>query len=237
MGSAGDDAPPGAIDAPVDQRMIDAPCVVQVGPTCGGKLWSTDFSVDPTTIDNNCDGVADFHVRETLALPGTLANGVWAEPGSFMAPALHLDTAPADPFLTRTIVHARMRSVAVGMGSRHGALLWIDVGDNGTQFGSVFVEMRQTGDAASQNISLWEKAEGGVEIFLDPLPPGFDTGFHDVDLDIDPTAETVTFSVDGVNRGNFGFEEKLFSPSTHAASLTADGSSAEFDAFSVERCP
>ena len=223
-------------DAPIDQRMIDAPCVVQVGPSCGGKLWSTDFSVDPTTIDNNCDGIADFHMRQNQALPGTLSGGVWAEPGSFAAPAQQLDTYPVDPFLTRTIVHARMRSVEVGMGARHGALLWIDVGFDGTHFGSVFVEMRLTGGASTQNISLLSKMDQGVEVFLDPIP-GFDPGFHDVDLDIDPPSRKITFAVDGVNRGDYYFLSSPVGTISESATLTADGSSAEFDAFSVERCP
>ena len=229
VGSAGDDAPSAVLDSPIDQ-----PCVVQVGPTCGGKLWATDFSLDPTTIDQNCDGVADFHMRQNQALPGTLSAGVWAEPGLF--PDQQLDTLPVDPFLTRTIVHARMRNVQVETGSLHGALLWIDVGIDGSQFGSVFVEMRLTGGASTQNITLFSKAEQGVEIVLDPVP-GFDPGFHDIDLDIDPPSRKITFAIDGVNRGDYYFLPNPVGSSNETASLTADGTSAEFDAFSVERCP
>lgn len=227
------DAAHASIDAPVD-RMIDAPCLVQIGPTCGGKLWSSDFSIDPTTIDNNCDGVPDFHMRQGQQLPGTLSNGVWAEPSSMQAPAQQLDTQPADPFLTRTIVHARMRNVAVENGPRHGALLWIDVGDNGTQYGSVFVEMRLTGTMDSQNITLFSRLNGN-DIIQNPIP-GFDTGFHDVDLDIDPPTKKITFTVDGVNRGDRYYDVGLGS-GNKAVTLTADGASSEFDSFSVESCP
>jgi hypothetical protein len=233
-GDALADAPRMVIDAPVD-RMIDAPCVVQVGPTCGGKLWSTDFSVDPRTIDNNCDGVADFHMHDGQQMPGTLSNGVWAEPGAMFAPAHLLETDPPDSFLTRTIVHARMRNVtAIEAGTRHGAFLAIDVGYNGTQFGTVFVEMRLTGDASSQNITLFEELQGN-EILLVP-GQGFDTGFHDVDLDIDPPSRKITFTVDGVDRGDRYFDLTTGTVD-EAAALAADGANAEFDEFSVESCP
>ena len=227
----GDDAPQTVLDAPVDQR-IDAPCVIQVGPTCGGKLWSTDFSVDPTTIDHNCDGTADFHVRQDVPLPGTLSAGVWAEPGS---PIEQLDTHPAGPFITRTIVHARLRNVEVEMGSRHGALLSIDLGIDATHFGTVFVEMRRTGGASSQNITLFSKDQN-FDVVLDPIP-GFDTGFHDLDLDLDPPSRKITLSVDGVNRGDYFFISSSVGTVADAATLSADGTSAEFDAFSVESCP
>ena len=241
LGSAGSgDAPQPVFDAPID-RGIDAPCVVQIGPTCAGTQWSTDFSVDPTTLDTNCDGLADFHMRQNEALPGTLSAGVWAETSSFQAPAQQLDTHPAEPFLTRTLVHARMRNVEVGMGARHGALLWVDVGDDGTHFGSVFVEMRLTGGAMTQNITLFTLStmmDQSFEVVLDPIP-GFDTGFHDVDLDIDPPSRKVTFTVDGVNRGDYFFISNSVGGQTvnQTAMLTADGSSAEFDSFSVESCP
>lgn len=209
---------------------VDAPAPDAGGGRCGGKQWHADFSSDPTMLDQNGDGVPDWALRDGTPFPvDELGGGVWSEP----APGRPLDTQPKQPFVTRTLVHGRMRGTAVD-GAR-GAVFWINVGyDVAGTFAPVYVDAKLQADT-SQTLSLWTKTSAGVEVALATLD-GFSNEFIDFDLDIDPGTLAVRFAT---ARGTSTFTAIRQSSSAldQWATVVAYSTAAEFDDVRIEVCP
>src|SRR5215831_11077631 len=85
-------------DAPPDAAVVSPDVALDAG-ACNGMVWLADFSTDPTA-------TTQFAMRDGGVLGGTLSGGVWSEPGTSGRP---LDSQPKQSFLTRTLVHVRMR--------------------------------------------------------------------------------------------------------------------------------
>lgn len=218
-----DAAMPDAIDAPQPRDAAG-------GPACGGKVWLADFTTDPTTLDLNGDGMPDFAMRDAQPLGGTLASGVWSE--SMPRP---LDSQPKQPFLTRTVVHVRMRNTVMPAPGGLGAIFWINVDYDGTNFAPLYINAAlQSGN--TQTATLVGKS-GPSAAYVIAQVSFLDTGMHDYYLDIAPTQHVVDFKVDALDMPGKSFTAFAANGNTDEwASLDA-ATASDFDELSVEVCP
>jgi hypothetical protein len=219
-----------SIDAAVDTSVVDTRIADAPG-VCNGKLWLADFSTDPTALDVNGDGVADWALRDGSSFPtAQLVGGVWSTPSASVA----LDTQPKQDFTTRVLIHVRMRNTTVG-GAR-GAVFWINVGyDAGNSFAPLYVDAKLQG-AGTQTLSFWTKNAVGVEQLLDQatsLPPDF----LDVDLDVDPTTLRVKYAGGGITGTSMLVRQPQGSATDKWATVVAYSGASEFDMVRVEVCP
>jgi hypothetical protein len=245
-GLGGTDAPPTSLDgtnvapdalapdAPAAGKH-DAPMLEMNGSACGGAVWHADFSVDPTTIDLNGDGIDDFALRAGGALPGSLSNGTWIVP----AGSSPLDTQPKQPFTTRVVVDVTMQSVT--RGSDHGAVCWINTGYTATMFEPLFLDLQRDSDSSnSQTLTVFGKqGSDAVEAQIDAFSVG-DDNLHHFHVDIDPSALTYHLTMDGStqDRGSKSYYAIPLNGSTDqwATVVAYDGDSV-FDDFQVKVCP
>jgi hypothetical protein len=226
---AGTDAIIAPGDAPADSSH-DA--TVLVGSACGGKLWHADFSVDPTTIDLNGDGIPDFGTRDGSPLAGVLGSGVWTVPANSAA----LDTHPAQPFTTRVVMDVVMRDLTRGSGD-HSTVVWIDTSYTATSFAVLFLDLRRDSDTLdSQTWTTYGKIDDDETLIdYDYLE---DDDVHHFHFDIDPTALTYDLSVDGYDEGTYNYYSMdRGSNNDEWATVDALGGDSEFDDFQVEVCP
>jgi hypothetical protein len=239
------EAPPpaGAIDAartpPVhDTALADDAAAGDASPdACAGTVWLTDFSVDPTTLDD--DGVPEFAMRDGSALGGTLADDVWTQAvtGGDIRP---LDTEPKQTFTTRTLVHVRMANTMVppaGSGN-FGAVFWINVGYAGSNMSVLFVDAELQPGGETQTAFLYTKTDAGtvVPLFTES---GLDAGMHDYYLDIDPVADVVQLAIDTMSAVSLDFPAFPAGTNTDQwASIDAwANTTAEYGYERVESCP
>jgi hypothetical protein len=156
-------------------------------PCANKRVWSADFSADPTTLNLNGDPALDWRIREGGGLPGVLADGVWSI-GS--AAAVALDTQPKDNFNRRLRATARLRQTAM---ATRGVMLAINVDYSPMAYMPLFVEVRLDAEHERQSATLFAKtptSELALASFLD-----LGTGMVDVMLDVDPMQNTVTVTV------------------------------------------
>jgi len=222
-------------DGTPDTRSADAPKLLMNGSACGGAVWHADFSVDPTTIDLNGDGIDDFAVRGGGPLPGSLGSGLWTVPANSAA----LDTQPKQPFTTRVVIDVTMQDVTRGSGD-HSTVCWINTAYTSTAFAPLFIDARRDSDeATSQTISIYGKmGSNAVESSIDAFSFG-DNNLHHYHLDIDPSALTYDLVVDGsMDRGSKAYYSiALNGNDDQWATVQALGGDSVFDDFQVEVCP
>lgn len=167
---------PEADAAAVDVEPL--PCTVRFA-------WTADFTVDPTTLNNNAGPEADWRLREGGAFPGLLADGLWSVTSTA---GVTLDTQPKTDFNRRTRATARLRNTSTA-GTR-GVLLSLNADYSPMTFMPLYLEVRLAADAATQTATLFGKDATG-EITIASFPD-LTTGMLDVMLDIDPAANQVT---------------------------------------------
>jgi len=212
-------------DAAID-TMRDAaplPCATQT-------VWLADFSADPTTVNGNGDGTNDWAMRDMGTLPGTLASGVWTEPGT---PTRPLDSQPKQDFATPTRVDVRMRnSTRTG---NYGAVFWINVDYTTTTFAPLYVNAQRLTNGAGHEVTLYGKTDAATSVVLvqATLIP-FD--FVDVSLDIRPATNTVTVAFNGVSVDRTYTEIPRAGNDDRWATVLAWGADADFDLVRVEVC-
>jgi hypothetical protein len=221
IATPGDAAPDSSHDATVAK-----------GSACGGKLWHTDFSVDPTTIDLNGDGIADFATRDGTPLAGTLGSAGWTVPANSAA----LDTRPPQPFTTRIVIDVVMRNLTRGSGD-HSTVMWINTAYAQSSFAPLFLDLRLESDAGSaQTWTMYGKS--GTDD--DPLDSDFfvDDQFHHFHVDIDPVGLTYDLSIDGDDQGTFAYYSVTRgSNNDEWATIDPLGGDSAFADFQVEVCP
>jgi hypothetical protein len=246
-GLASTDAPPTSVDgtsaasdavapdAPTAGKQ-DAPAMLEMnGSACSGAVWHADFSVDPTTIDLNGDGIDDFAVRGGGSLPGTIGSGVWTVPANSSA----LDSQPKQPFTTRVVLDVTMQSVT--RGTTHGTVAWINTGYTATTFAPLFLDLQRDSDSSnSQTLTVFGKQGSDAdESQIDAFSVG-DDNLHHFHVDIEPTALTYHLTMDGSaqDRGSKTYYAvPLNGNSDQWATVVAYGGDSVFDDFQVEVCP
>jgi hypothetical protein len=231
--AAGDGGPDiDAIILPADATASSDAAVDLIGSACSGKLWHADFSVDPTTIDLNGDGIKDFATRDGTPLAGTLGSGVWTVPANSAA----LDTRPPQPFTTRVVIDVVMRDLTRGS-SDHSTVVWINTAYSPTSFAPLFLDLRRDSDELnSQTWTTYGKIDGDeTTIDYDYLE---DDDFHHFHFDIDPKQLTYDLAVDGYDSGTYDYYATDLDGNTDEwATVDALGGDSAFDDFQVEVCP
>ena len=227
-----DGAIEGASDSPSDgaiDGISDAAVDASMG-SCNGKVWFTDFSTDPTALDLNGDAVPDWALRTAAAFPtAQLIGGVWSTPSS----STPLDTQPKQPFITRVLVHVRMRSITTS-GAR-GAVFWINVGYDGSgTFAPLYVDAKLQSNG-TQTLHFMRKTVASVEDEFATIT-GLGAGFLDVELDIDPATLGVSYLGAGTS-GTTTLNRLTSGATDQWATVVAYSGAAEFDEVRVEVCP
>jgi len=221
-----DDASIDGLSTEADADGVDAPPVVCANPT----LWTATFDVDPTTQNANGDGTNDWAMRDMGTVPGILANGIWAEPGSSIRP---LDSQPKQDFATRTVVDVRMRNTV--RASTFGAVMWINVDYTTTSFAPLYVVVQlQTGGTA-QDVTVFHKTNPSTSVPL--FQTTADTGFVDVRLDVDPAVDSVAITVNGSTTPHTYSTINRNANDDRWATVLAWNGDSEFDTMRVSVCP
>jgi hypothetical protein len=199
-----------------------------VGPSCPTQfVWETDFSVDPTTLNDNGDGVKDWNIRGGGAFPVTqLMGGVWTNAGGV------LDTNPTNLFASRTLLHVRVQQTAI---AGNGAYVWINI-DNVSigRFAAIYVTV--TKQAVGQKVELWHKPTNL------PVSLGAWTGLPDklldIKLDVDPATKQVSIWIEDVFRATFAYSTQASGVLLDHkwASLWPSSANCNFDYFKVSLC-
>jgi hypothetical protein len=167
----------------------DAGSTVDAAPLpCANKrVWSADFTADPTTLNLNGDPVVDWRIREGGGLPGVLADGVWSIGG---APTVSLDTQPKAEFNRRLRATARMRNIAMGT---RGVVLALNVDYSPMTYMPLYLEVRLDEEHERQSATLVAK-DGAIDIVVATFVD-LGTGMIDVVLDVDPMQNQLAVSV------------------------------------------
>jgi hypothetical protein len=209
----------------VEDAVLDADAALDAGACSGSTVWLADFSTDPTLSGN-------FAMRDGGALGGTLSGGIWSEPGTSGRP---LDTQPKQNFLTRTLVHVRMRGTSVPTGT-YGAVFWINVGYNGTSFSPLFIDSQLVGN--TQTATLYGKTDNATTTVLAQVT-GLDAGMHDFFLDITPATHMVVYQLDTLPpvARTFPYFALNGNDDRWATVTTWSGANSDFDLLRVEVCP
>ena len=194
---------------------------------CELLWWSADFSVDPTTLDVNGDGIADWAMRDGGAFAtGQLGGGTWTATDS-----RPFDSRPLDDFTVRTVVDVRMRALAEG---GNGAVVWINV-DYGATFAPLWTSVARDGQGG-QTLVLYGKTDDATSVALHTVT-GLGPALVDVTLDIDPNADEVQLWVAGNFEGTFAYPSFAVNGNDDRFVTLLDwGADAEFDQIDVSQC-
>jgi hypothetical protein len=196
------------------------------GPGCGGIYWSAALDVDPTTLDDNTDGIADWSFGQRGFPVESLVAGAWqAEPEQW------LRTAPDDDFATRVLATMRMRTIEIGT---RGATFFVNMGQDDESLTRLWVNIALEDDG-TQSLAV-----GGFVDEMDAMPllvvPGLGADFIEVALDADVATGTVAINIDGNDYAPIVLPSYEGS-SPRVAGIGARAVVGEIDAVSVERCP
>ncbi len=201
---------------------IDTRVALANAPELLAGRWLLDFDRDPTTVDANFDGQADWIASTGAAIgSGTLSGGVWRA-------EVPLETRPKHDFAALTTAEVRFRNTTTG---GQGAVFSINADwSNGTCVPLVAALALQTD--GTQSLTVSKKTGAATSVRLAKVD-GLDSGFVTLRLVIDPTADLVGVWVQGVYYGLYPYTP--FSPGhdDRFARIAADGSQAEFDFVAV----
>jgi prepilin-type N-terminal cleavage/methylation domain-containing protein len=188
-------------------------------PEMLGAYWELKFDRDPTALDVNGDGVADWSVHGGGSFSaGGLLNLTWQANGS------GLDSQPGDNFARLTAIDVRFRASG---SSGSWAQLALNAARSGSTCAPILARVTLQNDG-TQTVNTWRKLD---DLTSDPLATV--TGLAgarpiDVHLVIDPAYGSVAVSVNGVQYGTFPYNAFASSDSSRSVSLTSNGT-AEFD--------
>ncbi|MEM6392558.1 MAG: LamG-like jellyroll fold domain-containing protein [Planctomycetota bacterium] len=226
--------PPGGwdMDPDITNTVIDTILEQALDWAAGGSgsaaTWHTDFDADPTASDPNNDGTNDFAMRSGSFNTAQLSAGVWSAPSGTQA----LDTDPQCDFDKPTRMIVRMRNTSIG---GRGAVAWINFDYNGSNFAPIYASLMLQANG-TQTLQLINKSGSSTYATLHEIT-GLDSGFQDIQLDLDPDSDQVRLTVNGSIQGWYSYSSYAYSGGESAqrfASIVPWGSNAEFDTFTVD---
>jgi len=184
-------------------------------------MWETDFDDDPT-LDHNGDGDPDWVLRDGGTFDKMLLVG-----GSWRLDA-PLITSPANDFTALTTAEVSFRNTSLG---GMGAIFWINVGRTGSNYASIVAYLQLQADA-TQTLTVSHLRD---EITIEPLVtvPGLPSDFVNLRLLIDPVLGTVNVQADDQDQGTYRYSRYSGSPGDRFATLSATGTTAEFNSVSI----
>jgi hypothetical protein len=210
-----------------DDAASDGAIAVCANPT----IWRALFDVDPTGLDINGDGTEDWAMRDLGTLAGSIASGIWSEPGSPIRP---LDTQPKQDFATRTVVDVRMRNTV--RASTYGAVMWINVDYAASTFAPLYLVVQLQTSGLAQDVTLFGKTSPPVSVPLYQTSVA-SADFIDIRLDIEPALDHVTITVGGETTMHTYSTIDRASNDDRWATLLAWNGDSEFDSMRVAVCP
>ena len=187
-------------------------------PEVLSAVWETDFEADPTSVDLNGDGVADWHATDASAFDaGQLNNGLWRVRGD-------LWTNPGYGFNDLTTVDARLRDVN-DEGAWGGIILRVD--RTGNTYAFIRADIVKIG--STQTLSVWSYDSGGALVPM-LIEPDLPDQFIDLRLLVDPVRDSFNVQVDGRDLGTFAYN-RITVVTPHVCRLyeTATISGTQFD--------
>lgn len=201
---------------------IDTRVALANAPELLAGYWQLDFDRDPTTVDANFDGQADWASQTNLAVaPASLSGGVWQAD-------VPLETRPKYDFPSVTTAEVRFRAVTSG---GQGAVFTIHADWSGGTCAALTASVALQPDG-TQTLTVAKKTDPATSVPLVKVK-GLGSGFVTVRLVIDPTSDSVGVWVQGVYSGLYTYTP--FSPGNddRFARIAADGCQAEFDFVSL----
>lgn len=202
---------------------LDAAARCLNSPEVLAAVWEPDFSDNPTLLDTNGDGLADWGVVGGQPFNmARLVQGVWRADQRIAA-------APRHTFTGLTTVVARFRDVTAG---GPGAVVRLPVDFGGGMCGVIQATVTQ-GGSGTQALAVSTVQEGGGLATLataSQLP----LNFVRLRLLIDPVLDSVNVQVNGADYGTFAYQ-RFSSGADGAVELYPENTEtgAEFDSVSV----
>jgi hypothetical protein len=223
------DAAPAADADPAPDAAVALPCQVD-------RQWQADFSSDPTQQDLDGDGLGDWVIRGGSPFPtAELQAGLWRS-----ASGLALDTYPKLNFTAPTHVMVRMRhtgtpSSPVKASGFEGAVFWINVDYASDGLQALYASVVRTTDT-TQVVRVFGKTTNSNTVqILGPRDVGAD--FVQLELTVDPAADTVSAVVDGTSLGSTTLPRQTpLNNDDRFATLIAPSTQGEFDEVRVIHC-
>ncbi len=212
---------------PIDPPPTKLPCSNPIN-------WKTDFSSDPTQLDQNGDGQPDFVWLVGGSFPTQdLAGGIWtARAGS------NLSTFPkydfSGPTYLRVVARDNNPPTQVTNGFS-GALAWVNVDYTASGFGPVYISVTHR-DAALQDSGVWGKISGAGTRLVGPVDVQAQA-LVTAEIRIFPDLGKVWLWIDGVYRGEGSYMREPLYNDDRFATLHVPVGSADYDEFDVESCP
>ena len=186
----------------------------------GAMVWEWDCGGDPTPTFVNRDGTA-FDMGE---LNG---DGTWTPTITEESPRTDLDTVPQSTFNNPVSVDLRWKALG---GSDWDAFFWINTGFTETTMEVMYGFL--TTDGESQTFAMFNVIDPGWNTVPLGAINGLANDFIDMKLYIDPEANTISVTVDSVDKGTFTYGEKG-DPHTDKFA-TIGGGNVEFDHVRIE---
>ena len=187
-------------------------------PQVVSAVWRVDFDHDPTDLDYDGDGSADWVCADGAAFgAGSLSNGRWAVDST-------LETRPYNDFAELTTAEVCFRNTSIG---GDGAVVWINADFSGSTGAPIFATLQLQSDN-TQTLTLYRKASASVPQVLttvQSLPADWIT----MRLLIDPTNDFVNLKLNGVDFGTYAYHRYGLSGNDRVMRMYTSGSSAEFD--------
>jgi len=180
-------------------------------------VWAADFNADPTSVDLNADGAADF-TRSDAGLIGGLL--------SLLTASSQLATQPAYPFDEPTTVDCVWQATST---AGDGGVLRLFVDPGGGKVAEIGVDLSLESDG--QTLVLWHR-DGGSErelIEIESLPEEPVT----VSLIVVPADDVVMLTVNGVYRGAFSYIVDSLSTTRGICLDTPDATPMQIDAIRI----
>jgi hypothetical protein len=207
-----------SLDADGAGAPIDTAAALLNTPQVVTAVWSLDFDHDPTDIDYDANGSADWVRRDGGAFAsGSLSSGKWLADSA-------LETRPYDNFKKLTTVEVCFKNTSLG-GS--GAVVWINADFTNSTGAPIYATLQLQSDN-TQTLTLYRKRNASamqVLTVVKSLPADWIT----MRLLIDPARDYVNLKVNDVDFGTYAYRSFGMSPSDRVMQLYASGSSAEFD--------
>lgn len=192
-------------------------------PLLATNHWQLDFQQDPTSVDVDADGSADWLVEGGGNFDASdLNEGIWDA-------AQTLRTQPACDFTLPTILRARFRAAAVS--STAGIQIYAD--RSGDIAGPIIAQLTKLDDS-NQTLSILAADSGGTIVPVATIA-GLPSSMIDLRLLIDPVTDNFHVQVNGIDKGSYRYYRTSSAGSVAGIVIeSASGSDSEFDYFSAE---
>lgn len=207
LSSAGD------TDVPMEAtvNLINRPQIVD-------SIWEAEFGVDPTTLDINTDGVADWARPDAGGFTmADLTSGVWA--------ARHaLKTQPAKDLSGVVIGEIRWRATDSG---QPGATWTLTFDQSGGVQGRVIIQIAKV-SSSEQAVAMITTDGAGTTNTLGAVS-GLPLDMVEVRVVIDPDEDHVSLRVNGEDVGSYEYLLGAYADQDRVSTITPLGSGVEID--------